>query len=275
MLNKDNILEFKEEIYTFEKYISQLIDIDTIIYIYNKKDNNLYSNTFNIKLNLNPNSIGIINECFYTEKIHTIYDITNSFLYDKKIDNPLNIDIKDIMTIPIFDNSNQILGIIYIASKIKNKFNNIYQKIEHLIDGISISIYNNNKLSLIEYKPTILLIDDSFIIVKFIYSILQKYNFNIITATNGIDGINKFQNQKIDLIFIDDTMIGLSGSQTIKKIRNIEEKRRQDPIPIFGITSDTTKEVKDKILKSGANMVLYKPLTKNDIIKSMKLFMFL
>ncbi len=276
MVTEKDILEFNDMISIYENSIKELSGIETIIYIYEKKKNILYSNTFDIQFSPHLYNNGIINECFYTNRVHTIYDVMNSFLYDDKRDNPINLNIQDIMVIPISNNKNQLLGIMYLASKDINKLKDIYLEIEPSLDNISDIINDyNNKLYALEYKPTILLIDNSFIIMKFISSILEKYNFNIITATSATYAIDEFEAQEIDFIFIDDIISGLSGSQIIEKLRTIEKIKGEDPVPICGITSDTTKEAKEKILDAGANMVLYKPMRKDDIIETMKLFMFL
>jgi len=275
MVTEKDILEFNDIISIYENSIKELIGMDTIIYIYNEKKNILYSNTFDIQFKPHFNINGIINECFYTKKIHTIFNVINSFLYDEKRDNPLNLNIQNIKVIPIVSNKNKLSGIIYLSSKEINKVKNRCPEIESSLDSISNIINDyNNKLYSVEYKPTILIISSSYMIVKYISTILKKYNFNIISAISVTYGTDEFKSKQIDFVFIDDVIIGLSGSQAIKKLRTIEKIKGEDPVPICGITTDTTKEAKEKILDAGANMVLYKPMTKDDILKTIKLFMF-
>ncbi len=69
-----------------------------------------------------------------------------------------------------------------------------------------------------------------------------------------------------DIIFIDEVMVGMNGHQTIEEIRKIENEQELEPIPICGLTSDTTKETKEALLEAGANKVLYKPIQVQDII---------
>ena len=62
MITEDDTIEFNETISIYEEQIKEVTKLDTIIYIYDKSDNTLYSNTFNSRLNLNFKSNSIIFE---------------------------------------------------------------------------------------------------------------------------------------------------------------------------------------------------------------------
>lgn len=96
---------------------------------------------------------------------------------------------------------------------------------------------------------------------------------NIESVQCGLQAIEIFKHKHIDIIFMDETMVGMKGHQAIQKIRKIENERKLKPIPIFGLTSDTTKEAREVLLESGANKVLYKPIQIHDAVGSIKEFM--
>lgn len=69
-------------------------------------------------------------------------------------------------------------------------------------------------------KPKILLIDDSVTTRKIVSKLLEKYNFEVTTAKDGVDGIEKFKNEKFDLVICDVEMPNLGGFETAKRIKN-------------------------------------------------------
>jgi len=218
---------------------------------------------------------GILFECYDTKHYHHITNARRSFLYRSNVDNFLDVKLKDVVVIPIKEREdNSVIGIIWLASEIGSDNSFTQKDIEYITviaDLVSKKILvKDDKSSNI---VNILLVDDSPIILRFIEIILtNNYNINILTALNAEDGIEIFRQNSIDIIFIDERMDGIKGHQAIKSIRDIEIENSMDSIPIFGITSDTTKEVKEKLLNAGASLVLHKPIDAQKIVKAIKEF---
>jgi CheY-like chemotaxis protein len=263
--------DINDEIIKYENILKSVTKLDNIT-IFIKKGSNIYSPRLGKTIFIKNCINGILTEVYFTKKVHTIIDITNSFLYNKKIDAVDYIQKTNIMDIPILDKNNNILGIIELNFEDTTRL--YLDMITQTIDDITKTIKSLDTPPK-KHQPTVLLVDDSFIMLKFISSILKNNNLDVITASSGLEGIEKFKYNNIDVIFMDDTMVGLSGHETIVKIRDIERDKNQDPIPIFGVTSDTTRESKELILDSGANLVLHKPIKQENIIEAMKLFLLL
>jgi CheY-like chemotaxis protein len=91
--------------------------------------------------------------------------------------------------------------------------------------------------------------------------LLMKYNlegyFDIDFANNGYAAINKFQENHYDLILMDVMMPEMSGVETTKKIRSLENGYH---IPIFAITSHIFKDQKRECLDAGMNEYISKPI---------------
>jgi len=273
ILKLENIFKdvhhINDAISLYEKAIRDITDLDNIT-IFITQNNNFYSPQFDKSFAINNRVNGIVSECYFTKRVHTIKDVTCSFLYNKDIDNILNIDIKNITVIPILNSNNNVISIIEIIFDDKDYLDDVIKFIDGIKD-IIISLYEVPDV--LEYSPKILLVDDSFIMLKFLSSIIKKYDVDIITATSALEGIEKFKYENVDMIFMDDIMVGMSGHEAISIIRDIEIEKKIDPIPIFGITSDTTKDAKNRLIGSGANLVFYKPIEKDSIIEAMRLFM--
>ena len=79
----------------------------------------------------------------------------------------------------------------------------------------------------------ILVIDDEEQIVLMLAMALSKYGFNVEIATNGMEGIKKFDEECFDLIITDICMPpGPSGNDVVKYVRNSKKYFT----PVIGIT---------------------------------------
>ena len=85
--------------------------------------------------------------------------------------------------------------------------------------------------------------------------ILEDFFDNVITACDGVDGLEKFQHNNIDLIISDINMPNMDGMSMIKEIKAIEQ---DIPVLIFSAYNDA-KHFIDAI-KLGIDGYLIKPL---------------
>lgn len=115
----------------------------------------------------------------------------------------------------------------------------------------------------ITYLPnSILVVDDSISIRKFLASTLSNQGYIIDEATDGANALLKLDNKRYDLIITDLEMPVMNGYELIEKIRNY----KQDSLtPIFVLTSRATEKHKAKAFELGANDFLIKPLNEDKI----------
>ncbi len=269
-----DISEIEEFVEISEDILRESTGLDSIA-ILNIVDegDRLCSCKFDKFIDIDYKRYAIILECYYTKRVHHIRDVTTSFLYDSDIDNIFDIDIDEVMVIPITDEAGDRLSIIYLASE--NSMDISIDQIVPVVKSISnkLSMIHRDKL-LIDSTINMLLVDNSFIMLKYLSSILKRYDIKIHTAICGVDAINQFESNRIDIILIEEILgiEGRSGNQTIDDIRKIEIDRGQDPIPILGITSDTSRDSRERLLNSGANSILYKPIEPDEAISTIKQF---
>ncbi len=269
-----DISEIEEFVEISEDILRESTGLDSIA-ILNIVDegDRLCSCKFDKFIDIDYKRYAIILECYYTKRVHHIRDVTTSFLYDSDIDNIFDIDIDEVMVIPITDEAGDRLSIIYLASE--NSMDISIDQIVLVVKSISnkLSMIHRDKL-LIDSTINMLLVDNSFIMLKYLSSVFKRYDIKIHTAICGIDAINQFESSRIDMILIEEILgaEGRSGHQTIDDIRKIEIDRGQDPIPILGITSDTSRDSRERLLNSGANSILYKPIEPDEAISTIKQF---
>ncbi|MDE3228779.1 MAG: response regulator, partial [Chloroflexota bacterium] len=69
-------------------------------------------------------------------------------------------------------------------------------------------------------EKKVLVIDDTETIVEYTRFVLQRYGYtNIVTALNGIDGLQAFYRERPDCVIVDVKMPGLDGYQVVRSIR--------------------------------------------------------
>ncbi|RXJ88324.1 response regulator [Arcobacter sp. CECT 8983] len=111
---------------------------------------------------------------------------------------------------------------------------------------------------------TILYVEDESI-VRSNVEICLNYVFNVIIAENGKVGLEKFNNEKIDLIITDINMPLKDGIAMLKEIRNINPH-----IPCI-ITSAVDIEIIERIKSLGVSKCIPKPFDMKDLLNcSMK-----
>lgn len=105
--------------------------------------------------------------------------------------------------------------------------------------------------------------------------LLLQYNlegyFDIDFASNGLSAIDKFTNNKYDLILMDIHMPELDGIETTQQIRQIEEGKNRTPI--FAITSNMFKEQKSKCLDAGMDDYIVKPIHAKALVEHINHFL--
>lgn len=115
-----------------------------------------------------------------------------------------------------------------------------------------------------EKKQTILVVDDEDDIRDVIEIYLMNEGFDVITASDGLEALEKLKNKDIDLIILDIMMPKLDGIRTCLKIR--EEKK----MPIIMLSAKS--EDSDKILglNIGADDYVTKPFNPLELVARVK-----
>ncbi|AJH00801.1 two-component system response regulator [Clostridium beijerinckii] len=115
-----------------------------------------------------------------------------------------------------------------------------------------------------EKKKSILVVDDEKDIREVIEIYLINEGFEVITACDGLEALEKLKNEAIDLIILDIMMPKLDGIRTCLKIR--EEKK----MPIIMLSAKS--EDSDKILglNIGADDYVVKPFNPLELVARVK-----
>lgn len=107
-----------------------------------------------------------------------------------------------------------------------------------------------------------LVVDDNKLNVVILKKVLQNMGMKIDVAYDGFEALEKTENKKYDIIFMDVHMPKMDGYQTTERIR-LEDKH----CLILGLSADATKLAIEEGLRSGMNHYLTKPLDQDKLRK--------
>lgn len=107
----------------------------------------------------------------------------------------------------------------------------------------------------------ILIVDDNKINIKIASTFLKPYNFKIDEALSGRECLDKIiSGNKYDLIFMDDMMPEMTGTETMHKLKEMKIE-----LPIVVLTANAIDGSKDNYLKEGFDDYISKPINKMEL----------
>jgi two-component system chemotaxis sensor kinase CheA len=117
------------------------------------------------------------------------------------------------------------------------------------------SISSTQTRQLAPTKPTVLLVEDSIATRTQEKRILETAGYQVITAVDGLDGLNKLRSHAVDAVVSDVQMPNLDGLGLTAKIRQYQE---YSELPIILVTSLASDEDKRRGAEAGANAYIIK-----------------
>ena len=114
-------------------------------------------------------------------------------------------------------------------------------------------------------KISILWTDDEIDLLKPHVLFLESKGYEVTTASNGQDALELVAKKDYDIIFLDENMPGLSGLETLVKIKNMKSN-----IPVIMITKSEEEAIMEEAIGSKIADYLIKPVNPNQILLSIK-----
>jgi len=121
----------------------------------------------------------------------------------------------------------------------------------------------NNKVDQINQLPTIMVVDDSITIRKVTTRFLERNNYKVVTAKDGIDAVQKLQDYTPDMMLLDIEMPRMDGYELATHVRNNE---RLKDMPIIMITSRTGDKHRQRAMDIGVQNYLGKPYNESELL---------
>ena len=118
-------------------------------------------------------------------------------------------------------------------------------------------------------RPVVMVVDDSLTIRKATSKLLTREGYEVMLAKDGMDALEKLQEQIPHVILSDVEMPRMDGFELLKNIR--AEAKYKD-IPVIMITSRTAEKHVNMGMSLGANMYLGKPYKDEELLDNVKNF---
>ena len=94
-------------------------------------------------------------------------------------------------------------------------------------------------------KDRLLWVDDEIDLLRPHVLFLQTKGYEVETATNGMDALDKCRESDYDLIFLDENMPGISGLETLAKMKEISPT-----VPVIMIPKSEEENIMDLAIGS-------------------------
>ncbi len=117
-----------------------------------------------------------------------------------------------------------------------------------------------------EKMTRILVVDDEPDTVELLRSILKSSGYEVETASNGKECLDKVNDKKIDLVLLDIMMPDMSGWDVFGKIRKKKKKVKVAFVSII----EVSPERKSALMEQGLSDYIMKPFTKDTILERVK-----
>ena len=116
-----------------------------------------------------------------------------------------------------------------------------------------------------EINGKILWADDEIDLLKPHILFLKKKGYDVTTVNNGADALDKVSEEPFDLIILDENMPGISGLETLSRI-----KQMQPDVPVIMITKSEEENIMNQAIGNKIADYLIKPVNPNQILMSLK-----
>ncbi len=114
-------------------------------------------------------------------------------------------------------------------------------------------------------KIRILWADDEIELLKPHIIFLEDKNYEVVSATSGDEVIDLIQEQRFDIVLLDENMPGLSGLETLNQLKNIIPS-----LPVIMITKNEEESIMEEAIGAKISDYLIKPVNPNQILLSLK-----
>ena len=119
-------------------------------------------------------------------------------------------------------------------------------------------------------RPKVLIVDDEPFNVDYLQQQLEDSNYQLITAFNGREALDKIEREQPDLVLLDLMMPILDGFAVLAQVK-ADPVLRDIPVIIISAEKDSKSVVRG--IKQGAEDYLTKPVDEELLIQKMKEFL--
>ena len=109
---------------------------------------------------------------------------------------------------------------------------------------------------------SVLVVDDNKLNIKVATRLLKDYGIKVDSCQSGFECLEKIKSIKYDLIFMDDMMPKMSGTETLHKLK---ENNSNFETPVVVLTANAIAGMEEKYLSEGFDSYLPKPIERKEL----------
>ena len=117
------------------------------------------------------------------------------------------------------------------------------------------------------HETTVMIVDDSITVRRVTARLLERHDFRVITAKDGVDALQVLQDESPDIMLLDIEMPRMDGFELAQHIRG--DARLQE-LPIIMITSRTGEKHRQRGEEIGVNRFLGKPYQDAELLENIR-----
>jgi len=111
-------------------------------------------------------------------------------------------------------------------------------------------------------KERILIVEDNPQNMRLLEMVLRARNYALLKATDGEEALDVAMRERPDLIIMDIQLPKLNGLEVTRKLRETPDLRHT---PIIGVTAYAMKGDKERVIESGCDAYLSKPINTREL----------
>jgi len=204
----------------------------------------------------------VLDEHVY-EDIDTLYVVANQE------------DSSWMFTLGSYSKSAHIVLLLNEREKIQTKLTHIVDEVlykplipsviaKHLYTLYRFEMDDNAQLKVkVKKASTALVVEDNLINQRLIQILLQEYNIEVSTASNGVQAVSMCQENRYDLVFMDIDLPKKNGIIATKEIK--EAINPNGNTPIVALTAMAMEGDREMLLGAGLDDYMSKPLTREKL----------
>lgn len=116
-----------------------------------------------------------------------------------------------------------------------------------------------------DYPLKILVVEDDLVNTRLICEILERLGYSVEAVTDGFKALSVLAEGRHNLVLMDMQMARLDGIETTVRIRAGECGRKAQEVNIIALTALALHEEKERIMESGVDYYLSKPIGLSDL----------
>ncbi|MGF1478060.1 MAG: response regulator [Cyanophyceae cyanobacterium] len=112
--------------------------------------------------------------------------------------------------------------------------------------------------------PTVMVVDDSATVRRFLALALERAGYRVEQAKNGQDGLEKLQRQPVQAVVCDLEMPGVDGYSFLSQVRASPDYQT---LPVIILTSRSSDQHRSRAMELGANAYVVKPYKEPELLQ--------